>query len=128
MLVAKECLTLWREGLMQGICAMPKFVDNGHLSRHGCCHRYYHHNEYAQDTTHVFSLYYAVSFGVFANVTRLRQYTTIQRRILTAMPLQCYCSAFAVGLQSHRNASAKVHFGAHYMRSSCAVCAHRMRI
>ena len=42
----------------------------------------------------------------------------------SAVPLQCYCSASAMLLQC----LCKVHFGAHQLRSSCAVRAHRMRI
>ena len=41
-----EGLTLWRESMMQGICAMGKFMGNGHLSRHCCCLRWYHLYEY----------------------------------------------------------------------------------
>ena len=46
----------------------------------------------------------------------------------TAKPLQRVCSAIAMPLQFFCRVSAKVHFGAHYMRTGCAARAHIVRM
>ena len=116
LLVAKECLALWREGMMQGICTMGKFVGNGHLSRHGCCHRYYYHNEYAYYAMHVFSLL-RNQFWCFRKCNKITAiYNCTKVNIdcsASAMLLQCLCSGSAESLQKSIS-----------VRTGCAYSAH----
>ena len=109
-------------------------AGNRHPLRHCCCHRCCHHNEYTQNTTHV-SLYYAISFGVFTIVTRLQQYTIVQRGILATAPLQCHCSTSAMLLQCLCSVFAKSFSvrticaaRAQFVRTACAPHAHTMHI